>query len=71
MNNLSNAYSFTPNQLDVSGIYYEKFPQPNINNISFIKKISLNEENRFFGSLDIREEFMNHQPLYDPIASIR
>jgi hypothetical protein len=67
--NFSNVQSLTPNQLDGSSIY-DKFPLPgiNINNISLIKKSSIHSEGKFFGSLDMRDELLNHD---DPIASVR
>lgn len=69
--NYSNVQSFTPNQFDMSS-NEDKFPAPNmnINNISLIKKMSLegNYNNKFFGSLDIREALLNQD---DPIASVR
>jgi hypothetical protein len=68
-NNFSNVQSMTPNQLDGSNSY-DKFPVPtfNINNISLIKKSSIHSEGKFFGSLDMRDDLLNHD---DALASVR
>jgi len=62
------VHSISPNQLESSSIY-DKFPVPviNINNISLIKKSSIHSEGKFFGSLDMREELLNHDEALESV----
>lgn len=59
MINFSHVQSMTPGALDHSEESFFKFPAPgkDNHNISLIKKSSNLSENKFIGSLDIREAF--------------